>query len=324
MARPIPDFEGFYEQDVAARHVRKLIEGALERGQPCPPLLLIGRYGSGKSTFAQAISRKSRVGFYPWPAGKDLSIVMLCEALKQLSDCDIIFLDEAHALPRPAQEILQLALDQWKIPQVKNGHVDRRNLVSIARFTPILATNEPGSLRPALRSRFERIEFRPYTVRALTAIARVIAPRFGFELTPQAARVLAEVAQASPRLVEMRIKDLGLYFPAVTKMTQDNVSVLLENQGIDKYGLWPAQRQYLQILAAKPQKACTLERLTLGIGMDATMVRQEYEPYLIEQEFIEISNRGRAITEKGKALATEYTAIERAADEAAEKEEEGC
>jgi Holliday junction resolvasome RuvABC ATP-dependent DNA helicase subunit len=107
-------------------------------------------------------------------------------------------------------------------------------------------------------------------------------------------------------------------------MTQDNVSVLLENQGIDKYGLWPAQRQYLQILAAKPQKACTLERLTLGIGMDATMVRQEYEPYLIEQEFIEISNRGRAITEKGKALATEYTAIERAADEAAEKEEEGC
>jgi Holliday junction resolvasome RuvABC ATP-dependent DNA helicase subunit len=174
-------------------------------------------------------------------------------------------------------------------------------------------------LRPALRSRLEKIEFGPYSVRALRAIAHVTAPTFGFALTSQAAGILAEAAQGSPRLVCKRLEVLSFYYPDATEVTKSQVSALLGYQGIDTYGLCPGQRRYLQVLAATAQGVCSLEGLSQGIGLDATMVRQDFEPYLLDQKLIEIASRGRTITEKGRSYAAEYAAIDKAAEEAAEQ-----
>jgi Holliday junction DNA helicase RuvB len=281
-------------------YLTRLIGGAKALGKPCPPLLLAAPSGAGKTTFARAIATAYGSTLHELHAGEATRTLDICGHLYDLAYGDIFFIDEAHSLNRDAQQVLYMALDRAKVPRLHKGRVDQSHLGSIAEFTLIMATNEPGGITRGLRTRLARIEFDRYTLPELKAIAERIAALEGLELTPQAARRLAEVAQHLPRSIVRRLEHLRFFWPQVQRFTQEHVAELLAHEGIDARGLSPHQRLYLRTLAASPRRLCSLERLSAKLGCDMATLRQEIEPYLIDQGLVDpLSGRGRTLTDAG-------------------------
>lgn len=304
MPRPPRNFNDFVGQSLVIQRLKRLIAGAQVLGRPCPSLLVKAPAGHGKTALGRAVAREYGTECHSYIAGTDTRPGDVCDLLLNVRHADVVLLDEAHSLRGDAQQILFNALDDAKIPAVtEKGRLDRSRMRSVALCTFILATNQPGQLKPALQSRLTPIELVPYSLRELKAIAERVAELEGTDITPQAARRLAEVAQGSPRIISRRVEALRLFSPGVAKYGIDHVEELLASEGVDNFGIWPSQRVYMQSLAASPGGACSLERLAVKLGCDIPNVRRAVEPFLIEQGWVEPhSGRGRMITAEGRAV----------------------
>jgi Holliday junction resolvasome RuvABC ATP-dependent DNA helicase subunit len=318
MPRPLKTFHDMVGQRVPVKHVTVMIDGSRVLAKPCPSLLLTAAPGYGKTTFAEAVAGAVGSTLYTLLAGRDLRPVDLCVTLYSMNYADVLFIDEAHALTVDAQQVLYAALDQQKVPVPREHGLSRGEFQSIAAITAILATNEPGRLQRALRSRLERIEFDPYTAAELKVIAHHVAAQEGIALTPQAARRIAETAQGVPRNVCRRVARLRLHYPTIDRFTQDHVEQVLVYEGIDSHGLSRHQRHYLRVLAGSAHGACSLERVAGKLDLDSLFIRQEIEPYLLDEGFIEMhGRRGRTLTVAGHAVVQEIKeALEAEEDEA--------
>ena len=307
MGRPARRFHGFIGQRRVIGHLQRLIGGAKTCGDPCTSLLLVGAAGFGKTSIAKAVADEYGSDFRCLLASGDTKPAEICAVLREVRHGDVVLIDEPHALTRDAQQILYLALDEWRVPvEVKRG-ISRSKLESIAQFTLILATNEPGGVKRALRSRLTRIEFDPYTLAELKAIAEQVAREKDIDLSPQAARLLALVAQGSPRIIARRVQNLKHYWPDGRALSKDHVRTFLLSEGLDERGFTAHQQLYLRHLAAMPGGQCNVERLAIKLGCDAANVRQEIEPFLIEQGLVDPTSRqGRGITEDGLDVANSY------------------
>jgi holliday junction DNA helicase RuvB len=308
MARPLRTFNTFVGQRRIVDYVRPLIQGAQAKGEPAPSFVLCGPSGVGKTTLAEAYAAECGTRCRPFLASRESQVVGLCTALSELDAADVLLIDEAHRLPDELQQLLLGVLDEWKIPAISGGRLQpEAEPQSIAPITLLLATNEPGSLRKALRSRLECLDFDTYSLGELKAIARGAAQKVGVELTAQAAGRLAQVAQGTPRLLGMRISRLTLLWTAVTKFTIEEVDKLLHKQGVDHNGLMPLQRQLLSVLAQAPSGNASLELLATKLGRDPAYLRQEVEPFLIDLQVIAFQpGRGRVITDNGRKLVAEF------------------
>lgn len=307
MSRRPKTFNDFIGQRRVIGLLARLIAGARELGRPCPPLRLTAPAGHGKTALGHAIAEEYGSEFLPLLAGTDTRAADVCDLLLTGQHGDVVLIDEAHTLRLDAQQILFAALDEEKIPAVTDkGRLKRSELRSIASLTIVLATNQPGHLKAALRSRLTPIEFDPYAIHELKMIAERVAEGEGLEITPQAARRLAEVAQGSPRIISRRVKALRLFGPGTEKFGLDQVTEVLTSEGVDARGLWPSQRLYLQTLDSSPRGVCSLERLAIKLGCDPVIIRHEVEPFLIERGWVEPwSGRGRMITAEGRSIVAE-------------------
>ena len=180
------------------------------------------------------------------------------------------------------------------------GSRPRSTLESIAKFTLIAATTEPGRVKQALRSRLTRIEFDHYSQRELKTIVERIAEPLTISISPEVANLLAATAQGSPRCIKRRVLDPRHFWSGVNDLTKDHIRAFLDSEGIDEHGFTPHQREYLKILAGMPKGRCNVERLAVKLGCDVANVRQEVEVHLIEQGLVAPASRlGRGITPKG-------------------------
>jgi holliday junction DNA helicase RuvB len=243
-------------------------------------------------------------------AGQDIKPVHICVILGELKFGDVFFIDEAHSLPRDAQQVLFMALDENKVPVVcKNNRLDRSQFCSVAEFTLVLATTEPGKILSSLCNRLTPIDFDPYTLPELKAIAMRVAEQEGVEITPQAARHLAQASQGVPRTIANHFEFMLRPFPGEARFDTDHVRQLLSELGIDEHGLTPPQRQYLRVLATSPEGHVPLEHLVARLGCDSAHLRRTLEPYLVEQGFIGFGRaRARHITPSGRGLVEEMLA----------------
>ena len=196
MGRPATTFHQFIGQARAVGHVRRLIAGAKTHGDACTSMLLAGPSGTGKSTMAEAIAADYGSQFRVLLAGSDTTAAAICRVLSELKHGDVLLIDEAHSLSGDAQQVLFIALDQWKIPRLLERGIDRSSFESIAEFTLVVATNAPGQIKQALRNRLTRIEFDPYGRKELKTIAERIAELLGISISPQAATLWQRRPQA--------------------------------------------------------------------------------------------------------------------------------
>jgi Holliday junction resolvasome RuvABC ATP-dependent DNA helicase subunit len=155
----------------------------------------------------------------------------------------------------------------------------------------------------------------PYELRELKAIAEKAGKERGLTLTPQAARHLAERSHRTPRSVEGLVELLRRTKSGLATVDQHTVRTFLEELGIDERGLNRSQHEYLRTLAAAAGQYTSLAVLGTRLGLDAKYIREDIESHLMLLNLVEIGSGGRALTEKGRAVANALAAGSEAADD---------
>ncbi len=303
MAKPEPDFFGFVGQPTIVRRFRRWVSGALQTAALLPHSILIGRAGCGKTMLAKTIAKAMGTNIVIIHAHRRLKRSDILTAIRSLRHGDILFIDEAHALDQDALEGLYYAIDEGLIPAAPSATSAATRDESVARFTLILATTDPGKIAKPLRTRLTEVFMDEYTQRNLREIARREAIKQGINISPQAARVLAVHSQGSPRQMRLWLENLRLTFPGVGQITNAHVERFLRGEGIDAYSLRPQQRSYLRLLVASVKHQLTINQLSAKLGLDLAYVREEIEHFLLDRRYLEVlSNNQRRITEAGIAI----------------------
>jgi Holliday junction DNA helicase RuvB len=229
----------------------------------------------------------------------------LASILTNLSDGDILFIDEIHRLSRTVEEVLYSAMEDFKLDIViGKGPAARSIRLDLPKFTVIGATTRTGSLAAPLRDRFGhlyRLEF--YTHEEIASIITRAAGILGVSIKEEAAKELSTRARLTPRIANRLLKRVRDYADVngdgiIDSPTTQKALSMME---IDVLGLDPADRQLLQkILETYGDRAVGLNTIAALTGDEQTTIEDFYEPYLMQIGFIERTPRGRIVTIKAK------------------------
>ncbi len=313
MARPPKEFHDFIGQRRVVRTLGELADEATRRGGVLRPLMLAGPAGYGKTALTEALARHlslnrsapEAVQFRSIHAGPRC-IFAIRDALEAARPGDLVFIDEAHALTHEDAELIYLAVDQGETLALgSDGRLDRGSHIEVAPVTLVLATNLPGKVPKALRSRVITIELEPYTPRELRAIACRVALTEAISLTPQAARVIAEHCDGTPRSVEQLVSLVASLRPSGRVGKPQVREIIKRALGHDEHGLTPSQQRAVRLLAVAGGSV-RAEQMVSTLGFDPVYVRTEIEDPLIRRGLLFVrQDRRRVLTEKGRAFAAE-------------------
>ncbi len=304
MSRPPHEFRGFIGQKKVVDQLRGQLAGAIALGEPFPHVGFFGPSGVGKTKLAEVLAaeRGTRLHRISGHADPEKHVA----EFKRVESCDVYLVDEAHGLKPACQELLLHVVDYLKIPEsdgerllpgAAGGEDDDRR---VQPFTLILATDRPGHLINPLHRRLEiQVLLALYSIEELKAIVDRMATDFDMLISPQGARLVAQVSSGLPRRVKHHLGNLRRLFPDVSakQLSTDHVRKLLVEFQIDAKGLGPRECEYLSYL--REMGSASLESLALELGLDSVFVRQQIEPLLQHHRFITISAGGRKLTDAG-------------------------
>jgi hypothetical protein len=164
------------------------------------PLLFLGRSGHGKTSVSKAFAESIGAEFVRIDCGPELKSENLVERLTAIKSLAVVFCDEMQSMRKRVQEILYSAIDSNLVPKLERGRLDRcATQVQVVPFILAGATNEPGRLLPALRSRMVQIVMDGYSTEDLGAITRQKARRFLIDLSDRAVDLIVQACGSSPR-----------------------------------------------------------------------------------------------------------------------------
>ena len=214
----------------------------------------------------------------------------------------MLFIDEIHRLNRQVEEVLYPAMEDFVIDIViGKGATSRSIRLELPKFTLVGATTRAGMLSAPLRDRFgvvHHLEY--YTVEELTEIVIRSASVLEVEIDPEAATMIARRSRGTPRIANRllkRVRDFAQvkYDGVITTEVAEFAMQLLN---IDTYGLDPIDRAILTAMIQKFSGGPVgLETIAVAIGEDAGTLEDVYEPYLIQNGFLQRTPRGRMVTE---------------------------
>ena len=296
-------FDEYVGQERLKKNLKLAIDAAKHRSEPIDHVLLYGPPGLGKTTMASVISNEMGANLRVTAGPAIERAGDLASILTNLSDGDILFIDEIHRLSRAVEEVLYSAMEDFKLDIViGKGPAARSVRLDLPKFTVIGATTRTGSLAAPLRDRFGhiyRLEFyKPNEIASIiTRAARILES----EIHAPAADTLADRARLTPRIANRLLRRVRDYADVNGDGIIDTVMTAeaLAMMEIDELGLDPADRQLLQSMienyGTNPVGLNTISALT---GDEMSTIEDFYEPYLLQIGFIERTPRGRRVTPK--------------------------
>ena len=296
-----PTFDEFTGQPKIVENLKVFIAAARGRGESLDHVLLTGPPGLGKTTLSHIIAREMGAKLVMSSGPVLEKPGDLAGLLTGLDEGDILFIDEIHRLSPVVEEYLYSAMEDFRLDiMIDSGPAARSVQLSIPRFTLIGATTRQGLLTAPLRSRFgisNRLDY--YSPDDLASVVTRSAGILRALLDPEGAREIARRSRGTPRIANRllrrtrdcaEVKGTGTIDLAISKMA-------LQALDVDEYGLDDMDARIITTIIEKfGGGPVGLNTIAVSVGEDAGTLEEVYEPFLIQQGFIQRTPRGRVVT----------------------------
>lgn len=313
--------EEYIGQNKVKDNLSIYIKAALERREALDHVLLHGPPGLGKTTLAGIIANEMGVNIRITSGPAIEKAGDLAAILTNLSEHDILFIDEIHRMSKTVEEILYPAMEDYALDIIIGKGPSARSIrLDLPKFTLIGATTRVGLLSAPLRDRFgviERLEL--YKKEDLETIVKRSAGLLDVEIDESGAAEIASRSRGTPRIANRflkRVRDFAQvkYDGKITKQAADDA---LKSMEVDRLGLDSTDHKMLRtMIFTFGGGPVGLETLAATIGEEPSTLEDVYEPYLLQIGFITRTPRGRMATD----AAFEHLGIARANDEEVQKQ----
>lgn len=293
----------FVGQETVREQLQLVLDAARGRGVSPDHVLLAGPPGLGKTTLAMIIAAEMGTALRLTSGPAIQHSGDLAAILSGLQEGDILFIDEIHRLARTAEEMLYLAMEDFRVDVVVGKGPGATSIpLTLPPFTVVGATTRTGLLPAPLRDRFgftAHLEF--YETRELEAVVTRSADLLGAPLDAQAAHEIASRSRGTPRIANRLLRRVVDYAQvrgsgALDLEAAQGALTLFE---VDRYGLDRLDRAVLDAVCQRfAGGPVGLTTLAVTVGEEAETVETVAEPYLVREGFLVRTNRGRAATPK--------------------------
>ena len=309
-------FNEYFGQPEVAEQMKLFISAAKKRGEPLDHTLIFGPPGLGKTTLANIIAKEMNADIKATAGPMIEKKGDLIAALTNLSEGDVLFIDEIHRLSPAIEEVLYPAMEDFQVDlTIGEGPAARSIKIDLPPFTLVGATTRTGLLTSPLRDRFgiaQRLEF--YRVEDLASIVVRSARLLGISCEQGGAKEIAVRSRGTPRIANRLLRRVRDYAEVegqgiVTRDIADHALNLLK---VDANGFDHMDRRILLTIIEKYDGGPVgIESIAATVGEGRNTLEDVYEPYLMQQGFIARTPRGREATR----LAYEHFQLAKKPDE---------
>ena len=299
--------DDYIGQEKTKKNLKVYIEAAKQRSDVLDHVLFYGPPGLGKTTLAGIIANEMGTHMKVTSGPAIEKPGEMAAILNNLQEGDVLFVDEIHRLNRQVEEVLYPAMEDFAIDiMIGKGSSARSIRLDLPKFTLVGATTRAGLLSAPLRDRFgvmHHLEF--YTHEELKTIIIRSAQVLGVEIDEKGAAEIAKRSRGTPRLANRLLKRVRDFAQVKYdgRITYDVACFALNLLEVDQYGLDKIDRRILQTMIVNFQGGPVgLETLAAAIGEDSGTLEDVYEPYLLQNGFLNRTPRGRMAS----ALAYEH------------------
>ncbi len=288
-------------QKKAKENLKVFMEAAKKRNESLDHVLLYGPPGLGKTTLAGIIANEMGVNIRITSGPAIEKQGDLAALLTNLSENDILFIDEIHRLNRSVEEILYPAMEDGALDIIIGKGPSARSIrLDLPKFTLIGATTKAGALTAPLRDRFgviSRLEM--YSKEDLEMIITRSAGILGIDITPKGAAEIASRSRGTPRIANRLLKRVRDFAEIESNgcITDQVADYALRKLEVDSLGLDAIDKQMIEaIINFYDGGPVGLDTIAATVGEESDTIEDVYEPYLMQIGFLNRTPRGRVVT----------------------------
>lgn len=293
--------EDFIGQSQIKQNLGISMEAAAKRDEPLEHILLYGNPGLGKTTLANIIAKEMNTNIKITSGPALEKVGDLAAILSNLQNGEILFIDEIHRMNKTIEEVLYPALEDYSLDIIiGKGPAARTIRMPLARFTLIGATTKIGMISAPLRDRFGHtfhLDF--YENKDIERILKRNAKILNIQVDAEATSLIASRSRRTPRIANRLLKRVRDFAEVKHDGRVDKkiASEALSMLAIDEFGLDETDRKLLQILIEKFNGGpAGLSTLAAAISEEMDTIETIYEPFLLQNGFLERTPRGRKAT----------------------------
>ncbi len=295
--------EDFIGQDKLKEKLYIFIEAARKRKEALDHVLFYGPPGLGKTTLANIVAREMGVNINSTSGPVIEKPIDLSAILSHLQKGDVLFIDEVHRLNHVVEEILYPAMEDYKLDiMIGKGPSARSIKLDLPRYTLVGATTRAGLLTSPLRARFgvvNRIGY--YSREEMEKIVGRSSEILNIEIEEEGTREIAKRSRGTPRVANRLLRRVRDYAQVradnvITREVADKALKILE---VDKFGLDDVDKMILSTIIEKFKGGPVgINSLAVAVGEEKGTLEEMYEPYLIQEGYLERTPGGRKATQR--------------------------